>query len=317
VEQIEEMKRLMEAGFRQGAVAAGFGMVYTPAATRWEILEMFRLAAKYGASCHVHLRGGSTGSSSEPEAGLEEAIAAAAITGAPLQVVHINSSARNHAPQMLQILREARARGLDVTTEMYPYIAGCTRIESSSFDDWLDRPESDYHNLQWLATGERLTRESFLKYRKQGGNVITFSNTEDMIEYSAHDPLPMIASDGFGFETGTSHPRSAGTFSRILGVYVREKKLMTIPEALRKMTLAPAQRLEARVPAMKKKGRIQEGADADLTIFDPSTVRDRSTFEHGKVPSEGIRHVMVGGTFVVRDGNLTGATPGQAIRASH
>jgi N-acyl-D-aspartate/D-glutamate deacylase len=98
---------------------------------------------------------------------------------------------------------------------------------------------------------------------------------------------------------------------------VREKKLMTIPEALRKMTLAPAQRLEARVPAMKKKGRIQEGADADLTIFDPSTVRDRSTFEHGKVPSEGIRHVMVGGTFVVRDGNLTGATPGQAIRASH
>jgi N-acyl-D-aspartate/D-glutamate deacylase len=125
----------------------------------------------------------------------------------------------------------------------------------------------------------------------------------------------MIASDGFGFETGTSHPRSAGTYSRILGVYVREKKLMTVAEDLRKMTLAPAQRLEARVPAMKKKGRIQEGADADVTIFDPATVRDRSTFEHGKVPSEGIRYVMVGGTFVVRDGNLTGATPGRAIRA--
>ena len=92
---------------------------------------------------------------------------------------------------------------------------------------------------------------------------------------------------------------------------------MTIPEALRTMTLAPAQRLEARVPAMKKKGRIQEGADADLTIFDAATVRDRSTFERGKVPSEGIRHVLVGGTFVVRDGSLTGATPGQAIRAGH
>jgi len=314
-QQIEEMKRLMEDGLRQGAVAAGFGMVYTPAATRWEILEMFRLAAKYHASCHVHIRGGSTGSSAEPEAGLEEVIAAAAVTGAPLQVVHINSSSRNRAPQMLQILREARARGLDVTTEMYPYIAGCTRIESASFDDWMDRPASDYHNLQWMATGERLTRDSFLKYRKQGGNVITFTNTEDMIEYSVHDPMPMIASDGFGFETGTSHPRSAGTYSRILGVYVREKKLMTLPEALRKMTLAPAQRLEARVPAMKKKGRIQEGADADVTIFDPATVRDRSTFEHGKVPSEGIRHVMVGGTFVVRDGSLTNATPGQAIRA--
>jgi N-acyl-D-aspartate/D-glutamate deacylase len=314
-EQIAEMERLMEAGFREGAVASGFGMSYTPAATRWEILEMFRLAAKHHASCHVHLRGGSTGAYSEPEAGLEEAIAAATVTGAPLHVVHINSSSRDHAPHMLQILREARAHGLDVTTEMYPYIAGCTRIESSSFDDWMDRPESAYHNLQWLATGERLTRATFLKYRKQGGNVITFTNTEDMIEYSARDPLPMIASDGFGFETGTSHPRSAGTFSRILGVYVREKKLMTLPEAIRKMTIAPAQRLEARVPAMKKKGRIQEGADADITIFDPATVRDRSTYERGKVPSEGIRDVIVGGAFVVRDGQLTGATPGRAIRA--
>ena len=315
-EQIGEMKRLIEAGFREGAVAAGFGVSYTPVATRWEILEMFRLAAKYHASCHVHLRGGSTGTTAEPEAGLEEVLAAAAVTGAPLQVVHINSTSRNRAPQMLQILHEARARGLDVTTEMYPYIAGCTRIESASFDDWLDRPESAYQNLQWLATGERLTRESFLKYRKQGGNVITFTNTEDMIEYSAHDTLPMIASDGFGYETGTSHPRSAGTFSRILGVYVREKKLMTMMEALRKMTLAPAQRLEARVPAMKKKGRIQEGADADLTIFDPATVRDRSTYERGKVPSEGIRDVIVGGAFVVRVGSLTGATPGRAVRAT-
>jgi N-acyl-D-aspartate/D-glutamate deacylase len=314
-DQVAEMKRLMDEGLRQGAVAAGFGMVYTPAATRWEILEMFRVAAKYRASCHVHLRGGSTGSSAEPEAGLEEALAAAAITGAPLQVVHINSSSRNHAPQMLQILREARDRGLDVTTEMYPYIAGCTRIESSSFDDWLDRPESAYHNLQWVATGERLTRETFLKYRKQGGNVITFTNTEDMVEYCVKDPLPMIASDGFGFETGTSHPRSAGTFSRILGVYVREKKLMTLPEALRKMTLAPARRLEARVPAMKKKGRIQVNADADITVFDPATVRDLSTFEKGKVASTGIRYVLVRGTPVVQDGKLTAATPGSAIRA--
>ena len=131
-EHLAHMERLIETGLRQGAVAVGFGMVYTPAATRWEVLQMFRLAAKYRASCHVHLRGGSTGSTSEPEAGLEEAVAAAAVTGAPLHVVHINSSARSRAPQMLQILHEARARGLDVTTEMYPYIAGCTRIESSS-----------------------------------------------------------------------------------------------------------------------------------------------------------------------------------------
>jgi dihydroorotase len=108
-----------------------------------------------------------------------------------------------------------------------------------------------------------------------------------MIEYSVRDPLPMIASDGFGFETGTSQPRSAGTYSRILGVYVRETILMTLPEAIRRMTLAPAQRLEARIPAMKKNGRIQEGADADVAIFDPAAVHDRSTFECGRVCNSG------------------------------
>lgn len=315
-EQISAIRQMMERGFKEGAVSAGFGMVYTPAATRWEILEMFRLAARFHASCHVHLRGRGTGGSDEPEEGLEEAIAAAAVTGAPLHVVHINSSSRQHAPHMLQIIGEARARGMDITTEMYPYIAGCTRIQSANFDSWANRPDADYHNLQWVATGERLTKESFLRYRKQGGNVITFTNTEDMVEYVVHHPLPMIASDGFGFEDGTSHPRSAGTYSRILGLYVREKKLLSLGDAIRKMTLMPAQRLEARVPAMKKKGRIQPGADADLTVFDAATVKDRSTYEKGKVPSEGIHDVLVGGVFVVKNSRLVaGATPGKAIRA--
>jgi len=316
-QQIAEMKQLMERGFRQGAVAAGFGMVYTPAASRWEILEMFRIAARYRASCHVHLRGASSVATGEPEEGLEEVLAAAAVTGAPLQVVHIGASARQHAPQMLQMLTEARSRGLDVSTEMYPYTAGSTDISSSVLDPLADRPDFDYHNIQWVATGERLTRESFLRYRKQGGMVIMFANTEEMVDLVARHPLPMIASDGFGFAAGNAHPRSAGTFSRILGVYVREKGLMTLPEAIRKMTLMPAQRLEARVPAMKKKGRLQAGADADITVFDPATVRDRSTYENGKVPSEGIRYVLVGGVPVVMDGRLVeGATPGRGIRAA-
>ena len=314
-EQISEMKQLMERGFKQGAVSAGFGMVYTPAATRWEILEMFRLAARFHASCHVHLRGASSVGNSEPEEGLEEAIAASAITGAPLHVVHINSSSLTHAPHMLRIIAEARARGLDVTTEMYPYIAGATRIESAVFDALAAQPNADYGHIQWTATGERLNRESFLKYRKQGGNVIIFSNTESMIEAIVRDPLPMIASDGFGFQTGTSHPRSAGTYSRILGLYVRERKLLTLPEAIQKMTLMPAQRLESRVPVMRKKGRIQAGADADITVFDPATVRDQSTYEKGKVASTGIRHVLVNGVFVVKDGALQSVTPGQGIRA--
>lgn len=312
-EQITEMKRLMERGFQEGAVAAGLGPTYTPAATRWEILEMFRVAARYKASCHVHLRGNAE--TGEPEAGLEEVLAASAITGAPLQVVHINSSSLSHAPQMLQMIREARTHGVDVTTEMYPYIAGQTRLDSARFDSWVDRPEADYHNLMWVATGERLTKESFQRYRKQGGLVILFNNTEDMIELVLQDPLPMIATDGFGYEDGNSHPRSAGTYSRILGYYVRDRRILSLDDAIRKMTFMPAQRLEARVPGMKKKGRIQVGADADITVFDPARIRDHSTYEKGKAASEGVRYLLVNGTVVVNEGQLVpGVAPGRAIR---
>lgn len=316
-ENISQMKQLMERGLKQGAVSAGFGMTYTPASTRWEILEMFRVVARFKASCHVHLRAASSVSQAEPEDGLEEALAASAVTGAPLHVVHINSSSTSHAPHMLQIIAEARARGMDVTTEMYPYVAGSTRIESAIFDSWQNRPPEDYQRMLWVATGERLTKESFQKYRKQTGVVIMFSNTEEMIDYSVKNPLPMFASDGFGFQTGNSHPRSAGTYSRILGVYVREKKLISLNDAIKRMTLMPAQRLEARVPAMKKKGRVQAGSDADITVFDPATVKDRSTYEKGKVPSQGIQYVLVGGTPVVKDGKLVeGVTPGKPIRAA-
>jgi len=313
-EQISEMRQLMERGFREGAVAAGLGPTYTPAASRWEILEMFRVAARFHASCHVHLRGNAE--SNEPEEGLEEVLAASAVTGAPLHVVHINSSSLNHAPHMLQMIAEARSHGVDVTTEMYPYIAGQTRLDSARFDSWENRPEADYRNLMWVATGERLTKESFQRYRKQGGLVILFNNSEEMIDLILRNPLPMIATDGFGYEGGNSHPRSAGTYSRILGVYVRDRNVLSLDDAIRKMTLMPAQRLEARVPAMKKKGRIQVGADADVNVFDPRTIHDRSTYERGKAASEGVRYLLVNGTWVVRDGQLVaGVAPGRALRA--
>jgi N-acyl-D-aspartate/D-glutamate deacylase len=313
-EHISEMKQLMERGFKDGAVAAGLGPTYTPAATRWEILEMFRVAARFKASCHVHLRGNAE--TGEPEEGLEEVLAASALTGTPVQVVHINSSSLNHAPHMLQMIAEARSHGVDVTTEMYPYIAGQTRLDSARFDNWTDRPESDYHNLMWVSTGERLTKETFQRYRKQGGLVILFNNTEDMIDLILRDPLPMIATDGFGYETGNSHPRSAGSYSRILGVYVRERHVLSLDQAIRKMTLMPAQRLETRVPSMKNKGRLQVGADADINVFDPETIRDRSTYAKGKAASEGVRYLLVNGTFVVQDGKLVdGVAPGRAIRA--
>jgi dihydroorotase len=124
----------------------------------------------------------------------------------------------------------------------------------------------------------------------------------------------MIASDGF-IENGRGHPRSSGTYAKVLGKYVREEGVISLMEALRRMTLEPARRLEHRVPAMAAKARLKVGADADITIFDPGTVIDRATYEDGTIPSAGIPYVVVGGEVVVDSGKITAARPGKAIRA--
>jgi len=247
---------------------------------------------------------------------LEELIAAATITGAPLHVVHIHSTGGPATPKLLQMIGEAKSRGLDVTTECYPYIAGMTDIQSAIFDEgWQEVFGIDYKDLQWAATGERLTKETFEKYRKTGGMVAVFSMTEEIVNAAIKSPLTMIASDGI-LEKGKGHPRTAGTYSRVLGNYVRDKGALTLIEALTKMTLMQAQRLERRVPSMKNKGRIRVGADADLTIFDARSITDKSTFQDPAQYAEGIKFVMVNGVLIVKDGGLqSDVHPGRAVRA--
>jgi N-acyl-D-aspartate/D-glutamate deacylase len=165
------------------------------------------------------------------------------------------------------------------------------------------------------VTGERMTRESFGRYRALGGLILVEGRTEAAMGPILASPLTMIISLG-DLQDGVAHPRLAGTYARVLGHYVREQELLTLMDALRKMTLLPAQRLEARAPAMRNKGRIREGADADITIFDPLTVLDRATVAEPLLPSAGIRYVLVNGVVVVNDGVLDdGVAPGRAIRA--
>jgi N-acyl-D-aspartate/D-glutamate deacylase len=310
------MKARLENGLRRGAVAVGFGIQYVPQASHWEILEMFRVAAKFNASCHVHLRNAGLKEPASSVQALEEVIAAASITGAPLHVVHVHSTGGKATTQLLKIIGEARARGLDVTSECYPYIAGMTDIKSAIFNEgWQEVFGIDYGDLQWAATGERLTKESFERYRKTGGMVAVFSMTEEIVEAALKDPLTMIASDGI-LERGKGHPRTAGTYTRVLGRYVRERGVLTLMDALRKMTLSPAQRLERRVPSMTNKGRIRIGADADLAVFDPNEVIDRSTYEEPARYAEGMKYVFVNGVLVVKDGHLqNGVYPGSPVRA--
>ncbi|HEY7192787.1 MAG TPA: amidohydrolase family protein [Gemmatimonadales bacterium] len=307
--EIDEIARRIEAGVRAGAVDIGAGFPYTPSATRDELLAVFRVAARTQTPIHVHIRPG--------VAGITEVLSLAKETGAPLHVVHVNSVGLGETPQLLEMITSARARGHDVTTEAYPYDAGMTEIQSATIQDvYKSAPDARLAELEWPATGERLNRESFERYSRIGGPVVIHTNTEPMVDAAITSPLTSIASDAY-WQDGTGHPRTTGAFARVLGRYVREKHALSLMDAIRKMTLMPAQRLEAHVPAMRHKGRLQIGADADITIFDPVTVADRSTYREPSLAPVGIRHVLVNGVSVVANGRaVEGVTPGKAVRGT-
>jgi len=305
-EQLKAMEAILREGIRQGAVAMGFGSAYTPGAPVAEFERMFRVAAEAGVSAHIHIRGGIEG--------LKETIAAARAASAPLHIVHVNSVAGDDIDAFLAAIQAAREAGQDVTTEAYPYGAGMTEIQSALFDDWRTWPDERFALHQLVSTGERLTRATFGKARAAGGTVIIHGRSEEQTRRAITSPLSMIASDGF-IEDGRGHPRTSGTYAKVLGKYVREDKAIPLMDALQRMTLEPARRLESRVPAMASKGRLKVGADADVTIFDPDTVIDRATYEDGAIPSAGIPWVIVNGQLVVDNGALTEARPGRGIRA--
>jgi dihydroorotase len=314
-EQKLSIVNAVRQGLDDGAVGIGFGIAYVPSTSREEILRLFQLGSDRHVPVFVHMRG----SSGLPEDGaipsVQEVIADAAATGVSLHIVHITSSGGRQTRNCLSIIEGARRHGLDVTTEMYPYTASATRIESALFDEgWQERTGLSYGQLQWVATGERLTAETFAKYRKVGGSVISHGMSEETVRLAIANPIVMIASDG-RLTNGKGHPRSAGTFARVLGVYVRQQKALSLMDAIRKMTLMPAQRLEASLPSMRNKGRIRIGADADIVVFNPDTVIDKATFENAAQVSEGIEHVLVAGVFVLRNGNFVdGVYPGIGLR---
>jgi N-acyl-D-aspartate/D-glutamate deacylase len=306
--ELKAMEAEIQTGLDDGALGVGFGINYSPAATTAEIERMFRVAAKNHVPAFVHVRTNGIGA-------IQEVVGAAESSRAPLHIVHVGSSGGPDVPAILDLIDAKRKAGLDLTTEVYPYIAGSTRLESAIFDEgWQKSMQIGYGDLMWPATGERLTKETFERYRKQGGWVVIFSMKEENVSKALAHPGVIVASDSIPFVDGAGHPRGAGTYARVLGHYVREQKLLPLMEALAKMTILPARRLD-HVPAMHNKGRLAIGADADITVFDPATVIDRSTFTKGNVSSAGIAHVLVNGQFVVRRGErVKDALPGRAVK---
>ena len=309
-EEFREILARIGRGLDDGAPGIGLGIAYLPHESRAEVLELFRLAAARKAPLFVHMRNGGPIEPGVVDA-LQEMIADAAATGASVHVVHITSMGLRETALCLEMIQGARARGLDITTEAYPYTAGMTDLGSAIFaEGWQARQGGiTFGDLQWALTGERLTAESFARYRKQGGFVAIHSIPEETVRLALANPLVMVASDGL-MDEGKGHPRASGTFARVLGRYVREQHALGLMDAVRKMTLMPADRL-----GIKTKGRLAVGADADLTVFDPERVTDRATFEKPAQYSEGIPYVVVNGTLVVNRGELApGVAPGRGVR---
>jgi N-acyl-D-aspartate/D-glutamate deacylase len=311
-EQIQQIQQRLRNEIDAGALGIGMGIQYTPGATRLEIIDMFRVAAERKLPVYTHVRSAGRIEPGSAIEATEEVIGAAAITGAALHIVHINSTCLSDSLQCISLIAGARARGLDVTTEAYPYIAGMTAVNSALFNPgWREKLGIDYGNLVIPNTGEHLTKERFEELHNSSHQqwVLVFANTQEMIDKIIPDSLVMIASDG-----AEGHPRNAGCYSRVLAEYVREKKTLTLMEALRKMTLMPAQMLERSTPAARRKGRLQEGADADVVVFDPQTISDRATFEKPMEPSVGVHYLLVAGTVLIDHGKMAERVyPGRAI----
>lgn len=316
-EQLKEMKKLAGEAFRAGAVGIGFGINYVPGAPYAEIFEMFEVAAEHGAPVHVHTRHKGSVFPGDIVLSVMEIIAAAAATGAQAQVVHLASSAIGSMDYALRLIEGAYNNGVDVMADIHVYTGNRTSIESALYDEgWEERHGGvTVDSVLIPLLGRRLrSQEEFDYWREQGGPVTVFHIPKDEIIMALQHPLVMVTSDGIT-TSELSHPRGAGTFSRVLGRFVREWEYISLEEAIKKMTLMPAQRLERVAPDMARRGRLQPGMFADITIFDPETIIDHATFLNGAQYSEGVKYVLVNGTIVLDDGEFVDdVVPGRPVR---
>lgn len=299
------LRTLLEEALDEGALGIGVPLDYFSEAVDEDELRMiFEVAGQHETLLFIHVRRGVNG---DPT-GLREALRLASQTGAALHVCHIQHNAMRNTELFLREIREARAAGVDVTTELLPYNAGSAPISSAVFGrDWQQIFAIDYADVEWAATGQRFDEATWHDYRERfpQGQVVHHYVEEAWTRAALAEPGVLVVSDLLPMvdEARAVAPHN-GAFSRVLGRYVREAGVLDLGTALAKMTALPAARLAAFFPAFERKGRIAPGTDADLTIFDPESILDRATYGDPFQPSAGIDYVIVAGDVAVDRGVL-------------
>jgi Amidohydrolase family len=347
--QVTDMLARLSGDLADGALGIGVLLGYAPGADPGEYLRVAELAAEAAVPTFTHARDLIEMVPGVAIDGAEEIVRAAAQTGAHMHYCHINSTSQRHIDRVLALVSRAQDAGSRVTTEAYPYGSGMTGIGAAFLaPERLGERDLAPSSLTYAPTGERIGSSDRLRELRQtdpGGLAIIELLAEDdpsdrvLLMRSLTFPGSVVASDAMPLTwtgpaadpkawplapTAITHPRTAGTFCRALRLLTRDglslggqtAPPLSLAQALAKCSLEPARVLQERVPAMRRKGRVQPDCDADLVVFEPATVTDRADYRHGARPSAGIRHVLVNGAFVVRDGGIVAdARPGRPVRA--
>lgn len=335
-QELKQMADIVEEGFHAGAVGFSSGLIYEPGrySQTEELIYLANIAAQSGGLYTTHLRN----EADQLTEAVEEALTIGETARIAVQISHHKAAGKNNwgrVRQTLQRIQKARQEGMMVAVDQYPYVSASTLLSEVLSMSALNKknsytsgvgyveasnvviasapkhPEWVGHTLQHFCEQWKVEAETAAKRLLQDDQlfVIIYIMCEEDVCTVLQHPLTMIGSDGVPTEGGQPHPRLYGTFARVLGHYVREKRLLSLEEAIYRMTVFPANQFK-----LRDRGIIREGAFADIVLLNPQSIADKATYEHPRQYPQGIEYVLVNGTVVVNQGVHTHARPGQVLR---